>query len=149
MLDEIDKFWPEDWASTKPDQYGNWLLLGRIYQSAVTLYATTVLPAVYVDTRFSTIIEHHHQRRVFELLDVASMSTVSMFSIVWPVMVVVAVVYGDAGSRRRVVRSCLSSLAREGKYYLPHRAQEVLKKFWLSGKKQWDDCFDKPHMFLV
>ena len=147
VLNEITNFSPEHWACSKSkENYDFWLALARIYQSAVMLYATS---AVTFSSAALKLKIELHLRRLLELLDIASESSLSIPSIIWPTVVAGAKLDHDATAGRCMVRRCLVRLSEEENYSLPLRALDVLEKYWITGRTMWDDVFDTPSMFVL
>lgn len=134
----------EAWISEKRDAQEEWALLIRIRHAAVALYALYSLsrenepPLILL----APSLKAEYRWKIHKLLQKAKEIQELRFTMQWPAMI-----YGfDARSAadKEFVQSVIFSRGRMGEAL---RAVDILKTFWSSGKKEWDDCFDDENAF--
>ncbi|WEW59556.1 hypothetical protein PRK78_005030 [Emydomyces testavorans] len=151
LLMQIDRLSPEKWIKSDTSLREEWLLLGRIYQSAVALYCILSLQSVSVlpSTLQLNAMRTRHGGHLFPLLKKALASQRIKKCMLWPLVVagVDAANYGPAA--REFVNKHLLEMSQDLGTPVPLLAKVVLKRFWASGKTRWDDCFDRPYAFVA
>ncbi|KAI1340712.1 hypothetical protein F5Y15DRAFT_379726 [Xylariaceae sp. FL0016] len=171
LLSSILAFSPEglaDQHSTIPSTRKYWLLVGRIFQSATVLYCIlslqflSLLPSssraslhqdrflASPNTRTARQLEALEQSHYDRLLtDLKEGLVVREFRgcLMWPL--VVAGMRAGRGSHfeRAFVEDELMNNSKMGSM-LPLFATSVLQRFWKSGKRGWEDCWNEPYSWL-
>ncbi|KAI0973544.1 fungal-specific transcription factor domain-containing protein [Xylaria arbuscula] len=153
ILSQILHFSPETYASGNSNArtYANWHLVGRIHQSATSLYCILSLQSALLLPNTPTLQQttHTHYERL--LLDLKEGYKQSNFKncFFWPLVVAgVAAVRGTAFERAFIADTLRENVAHMG-CAMPILARRVLGAFWSSGKSGWDGCFDQPYIFLL
>ncbi len=146
VLDRLAGFDPEAWALTNDSLRDDWLLIARIYQSAILLYAACSLRAQATPAPARAA---KHRARLFELLARATSLMRAKRCMMWPL--VVAGVHAADGrpEERRWVGEELVKMCQDMGTYAPMTAKGLLERFWSSGKTEWDECFDAPYVFVA
>lgn len=142
----------ENIADFKPDQ---WLeryempkisfraTLARIYQVSVAFFAKLTL-AAHAGIEYETDHQIAEARHLIHLI-VSAYDTLPPKTICWPLIVV--------GVGLSVARYPDKAVVEEKLYQLGTRsdipngpliALDMLRSFWVSGKREWDDCFTRP-----
>jgi hypothetical protein len=150
LLAEIEAFSPEDWAQPGAS-YDEWLCIGIVYQAAAALYATmslqslTILPSSLEMNSMRSI----HAARLVEALKSALKSPRLVSFLIWPLVVAgVEAGFGDDATRYWVGQQ-LSELSRRLGTSSPLKAQAVLRRYWAREEPGWDECFDRPYVFVI
>jgi hypothetical protein len=150
LLKHIDGFSPEHWSTsnTSPQE---WWLLGRIYQSAVALYCISSLQNLFVlpSTPQLKAMRTAHGYRLFPLLKKALASPKIKMCMMWPLVVAGMEAVNGSPAERQFVDEQLSEMSQRLGTPVPLVAKSVFKRFWASGKTGWDDCFDRPYVFVI
>ncbi|KAH7091343.1 fungal-specific transcription factor domain-containing protein [Paraphoma chrysanthemicola] len=150
LLAEIEAFSPEDWAQPGAS-YDEWLCIGIVYQAAVALYTTmslqslTILPSSLEMNSMRSI----HAARLVEALTEALKSPRLVNFLIWPLVVAgVEAGFGDDATRYWIGQQ-LSELSRRLGTSSPLKAQAVLRRYWAREEPGWDECFDRPYVFVI
>ena len=150
-LSHIHGFSPEQWAESKPSSKGDWMLVGKIYQAAVTLYCIYSLQSLSVLPQTSSLRARcttHGQLLQILLNEALSSPKIKRFML-WPLVLLgVVAVNGDVAMRHFVERQLLEMSCHVGTH-APLTAKDVLERFWASGETRWDACFDRPYVFAT
>ncbi|KXJ90025.1 fungal-specific transcription factor domain-domain-containing protein [Microdochium bolleyi] len=164
---------PTDSSSRATDR----LVLGRLWQSALVIYLIASLQSAGALRRSSFRrgqlggLRAVHGQRLYEQLQLAVVSERLKRSVLWPLVVcgfdaaeaVNSAVSlsgtgggsGDesrsaaAAERRKFVETRLPILGHDVGTSLPDYARVVLRKFWDSGRADWDGCFDGSYAFVT
>ncbi|RYP46420.1 hypothetical protein DL768_007387 [Monosporascus sp. mg162] len=153
LLEQIHDFSPAEWIKGKATATSKreWLLIGSTYQSAIAIYCIMSLQSLSIlpSALYITAMDAAHHERLMQLLKQALEFPHLKHCLMWPLIVAGArAVYGSADDRKFVDEQ-LKELSRVGGTALPLAARAALKRFWASGKRGWDDCFDKPYIFAA
>ncbi|KAF1938743.1 hypothetical protein EJ02DRAFT_409887 [Clathrospora elynae] len=154
VLARIEAFSPGDWAQPGTSLgtfYDEWLLLGTIYQAAVAIYTTmslqslVVLPSTLV---MDAMRSAHGDGLLSDLGTALKYPRVARFML-WPLVVagVEAAYRGEA--TRNWIEAMLCDLSRLLGTSSPLKARAVLRHYWLKGVPGWDECFDRPQVFII
>jgi hypothetical protein len=150
LLSSIEAFSPADWA--QPGRhYEEWLLIGDIYQSAIALYCTMAFQSL---TLFPSTLEMDgmrtvHGDRLLANLRVAMDMPRLVNFMCWPLTVAgVEAGYREEGTRYWIGKQ-LSELSRLLGTSGPLKSQAVLRRYWQKEEPGWDECFDRPYVFVV
>ncbi|KAJ5151639.1 C6 zinc finger domain-containing protein [Penicillium capsulatum] len=150
-LHRVQAFSSEEWAENKPASKKDWLLLADVYQVSTELFCLLSLQSLAILPRSPLMRENcnTHAELLQVLLEQALVALPIKRFLLWP-MVVLGVEAAQGGALMRAfVREQLPELSRYIGTYVPLMAQDVLERFWDSGKARWDDCFDKPYAFAT
>ncbi|KAH7409786.1 fungal-specific transcription factor domain-containing protein [Phaeosphaeria sp. MPI-PUGE-AT-0046c] len=150
LLTRIEAFSPEDWAQPG-EHYDEWLLIGTIYQSAISIYCTMAFQSL---TLFPSTIEMISMRKVhgdllLEGLRAGMKSPRLINFMMWPLTVAGV----EAGFRDQATRywiaAQLGDLSRHLGTSGPLKSQAVLQRYWKKEEPGWDECFDRPYVFIM
>ena len=153
LLERISVFSPDQWstANAAATCHDEWLLLGRIYHSAVSLFGIAALQSAGL-LRATPLLDSTraaHARVLFLLLRRAMRSHPIQKGMMWP-FIVAGVEAASAGpADRAFVDEQLTELSRDLGTPVPLQAKPLFQRFWASGNVKWDDCFDRSHVFVV
>lgn len=151
ILARVEAFVPEDWAQPG-EHHDQWLLIGTIYQSAMALYCTMSLQSVAAlptNLEMNTMRTIHGERLLDALLSASQMRQVRKFSL-FPLCVLgVEAGYHHDHSTRRWIEQRLEQHSRLLGTSSPLKARAVLRRYWQKGEPGWDECFDRPYVFLL
>ncbi|KAI0097566.1 hypothetical protein GGR51DRAFT_566416 [Nemania sp. FL0031] len=166
LLNRILSFSPEAYAALNgtDETRANWLLVGRIYQSATVLFCILSLQSASLFPSFSSpsssgsnkalsrAVRLHYDRLLVDL-KFAYRHAHFKNCFFWALVVAgacagSAVVRGSAFERAFVADSLAEAVCDVGNS-MPLLARRVLMAFWESGKTAWDECFDQPYLFLM
>jgi hypothetical protein len=151
ILSRIDNFSPENWAETKPASRLDWVLAGKVFQTAVSLFCISSLQSVLFSSSDEVL---RTQSKIFSrvlhmLLAEALVSPKIKRTMLWPLVVLGTVAVNGDEALRAFVEKKLTDMS----YYLgtnvPLTAKFVLKTFWNSGNTNWDACFDRSYGFIT
>lgn len=143
----IKDFSPSDWLSGRTDYLAEWGVLTFVYHSAVCLFSLAALgPDLFgLESEFRAV-----QRRIlFSMLEKALKIPTLKFCLLWPTLVAGFEAAGGTKEERIFVEKALNQMTTELGSASPLVARDILQRFWRSGKRRWDDCFDRPYMFAV
>lgn len=158
VLNSIDAFDPEAWlqSSSASQHAKEGLLIARIFQSAVALFALCTLPwplelktsmssstSVFPEPDLPTMMKTHRDR-LFALLDNAMESPVLKKTVAWPLVVAGVVAAAGTQGERSFVQHHLSEMSRDTGNASPLVAIGMLEPFWAAGRTEWDSCFTQP-----
>lgn len=151
ILARISEFSPERWAEVKPGSNGDWQLLGRVYQVAVSLYCLSSLQTLHgLPSTASARATRAGKSQLLQLLLKIGLASpkVERFML-WPLVVLGVEAVNISAAMRAFVARKLPEMSHRLGTYIPLTAREVLEKFWASGETDWDYCFDGPHLFAT
>ncbi|KAI0130452.1 fungal-specific transcription factor domain-containing protein [Xylariales sp. AK1849] len=171
LMHRIEAFSPEKWALSRSSSHSGFLLLGRIYKSAIALYCKSslrnlLIPAqswgldfvardfvakdfVARDFVARDFVAREHCERLFALLKEALASESLKRCLIWPMIIAGLQSMDGDTARRTFVEDGLVQMSRDLGTSLPLLARSLLRRSWESGKAHWDDCFDRPYAFVV
>ncbi|KAH7366665.1 fungal-specific transcription factor domain-containing protein [Pyrenochaeta sp. MPI-SDFR-AT-0127] len=150
LLARIEAFSPEDWAQPGTF-YDEWLLIGTMYQSATAIYCTMSLQSLTVlpSTLEMNAMRAVHGGRLLDSLRAALKSSRVTKFIVWPLVVAgVEALYRSEGIRHWIAAT-LADLSHLLGTSSPLKARAVLRRYWQKGEPGWDECFDRPYVFII
>ncbi|KAL4959294.1 Zn(II)2Cys6 transcription factor [Aspergillus stella-maris] len=162
LLIQIASFSPEAWARSRCSSPSNtakhgaesedqksdekhWTLLGTLMQSAITIYCISSLQSLSILPRSPSLtICHTANRQLLHSLlqNVSEGNFLGTF--VWPLVVLGVNAGNDAMTMRAFVRNALGPISRDQGSHVPLMARAMLERFWVSGKRNWDECFERP-----
>ena len=146
VLDRLVWFDPETWALTNDSLRDEWLLIARIYQSAIVLYAVCSLRAQATP---APALAAKHRARLFALLTQGTSLMRVKRCMMWPLVVAGVQAADGSPEERRWVGEELVKMCQDMGTYAPMTAKGLLERFWRSGKTEWDECFDGPYVFVA
>lgn len=144
IVKRVNDFIPENWASSKDENGENWLIIGRIYKSAVAIYCIASLQSLSILPKTTKLqnMRCAHASRLFQLLAKAFASPVLKRCAVWPTVVAGMEAVHSSQATRSFIANQLFEMSGVMGTFTPLAARAVLRRFWESGKSGWDDCFD-------
>lgn len=151
LLERIIDFSPETWSTAKTESQEQFLTMAQVYQSAVVVFAIASLQSVCVIPASAgwRAVKTIHGNNLMALLEKAAGSQVLRSCVMWPMIVAgFEAKMGSAAARSFIARRLADESAHLGAY-LPLATKEILEKFWSSGKKDWDECFDTPYALVT
>ncbi|KAF0319273.1 C6 zinc finger domain protein [Colletotrichum asianum] len=152
LIEDIIEFSPEAWAETREaDVREELLLMAQAYQSAIALYVISSLQGLRAlpSSAGWRAVRTIHYSRLISLLEKAAEAPLMKNCVEWPLIVAgFEASTGSAAGRVMVVKQ-LVSMSQDLGTYLPLAAVGMLEKFWSSGKRTWDDCFDEPYALFA
>ncbi|UKZ72180.1 uncharacterized protein TrAtP1_013120 [Trichoderma atroviride] len=127
-------------------------LVSLLFKSAVAVFGSMTLSCTSeCSSRTSCAeLEKTHRKQLFHLLDTSSDFMPLLDHILWPVIVAGAAVPTESVESQMLVEMYLLNSVRD-----PYTggctrvALATMRSFWSSGKRKWDDCFDKPHAWMI
>ena len=152
ILGRIDAANLDEWAESKPSSREDWLLLGNAYRAAAALYCVsslqsqTVLPPDSATLKARGAVDARFLETI--LAEALQSPKISRY-VLWPLVVLGTEAVRSSPATRAFVRDQLARLSRFVGTHVPLAARAVLEKFWISGGSRWDDCFDRPHAFVI
>ncbi|KAJ3552644.1 hypothetical protein NPX13_g11065 [Xylaria arbuscula] len=152
LVDQILRFSPETYASSNGNTrtQSNWLLVGRIHQSAILLYCILslqhVLPLPEPGVVSRTVRTHYSRL----LLDLKEGYKHDRFKncFFWPLVVAGAAAVRGTAFEQAFIADTIKDCAKDVGSSVPLMVRKMLMSFWGSGKQGWDDCFDQPLILL-
>ncbi|KAL4938613.1 hypothetical protein BDV06DRAFT_225846 [Aspergillus oleicola] len=165
VLTQIASFEPEDWARSrcsspswkssatnkqkdedKQSDSNPWTLLGRLMQSAVTIYCISSLQSLSVlPSSLPLTICRSANRQLLHSLLPKVLEGDFLGAFVWPLVVLGVDAGADTMAMRAFVRNALGPISCDQGSHVPLVARGMLEQFWASGKRSWDECFDRPY----
>lgn len=151
ILDRIHTFSPKEWSESKPCSREEWMLVGSIYQAAVSLYCILSLQSLSVLPSNPEIRAQcaEHGRLLQTQLESAMTSPATRYSMIWPLVLLGVQAVNDGAPMRAFVSEKLPELSYHIGSNVPMVAKAVLERFWASGNARWDTCFDRPYAFVT
>lgn len=151
ILDRIRTFSPREWSESKPCSRGGWMLVGSIYQAAVSLYCILSLQSLSVLPLNSGMraLCAEQGRLLHMQLTSAMASPTTRYSMIWPLVMLGVQAANDDALIRVFVSEKLAELRYHVGSHVPMVAKAVLERFWALGETHWDACFDRPYAFVT
>ena len=152
ILSRIDAISLDEWAESKPSSRDDWLLAGKAYQAAVTLYCISSLQSQSVLPTDSAPLSARRAadaRFLETVLGEALPSPKINRYMLWPLVVLGLEAVRSGPATRRFVGNQLAEMSRFVGTHAPLAAMAVLERFWASGGSRWDECFDRPYAFVI
>jgi hypothetical protein len=163
VLQHVLAFQPGEWVATVPSSGHGLELLAESYQSSVVLYAIASLQSVGVLSRASRALASlvaWHLDRTLRLLREGLGSPVLkpriFTAVAWQLVVAGAQLKAGRGAGRgdflaadrAFVEKQLTLQSIELGSVVTLVAKSVLRRFWDSDLTEWDECFDRPWLFV-
>ncbi|EAU36806.1 predicted protein [Aspergillus terreus NIH2624] len=151
LLEDIERFAPQDWSDSAPNNQEDWLVLGSVYQSAVLIYCIASLQSLSVlpSTSELNATRAAHGHSLLNLLKKALLLPQMRKCMLWPLVVAGMETGRAAAPSRQFVGHELRIMSQDLGTPIASSANTVLQRFWSSGKDTWDDCFDRPCAFVT
>ncbi|KAJ3478945.1 hypothetical protein NLG97_g8446 [Lecanicillium saksenae] len=141
------------WAESSPFAKRDFgMQYGEIFRLAIELYAVLVLPGPVVLAAYPDGGAERHSRtllrqRLMRLLELMYPTIADTASLQWPFIVagVAAATGEDAVKDQEFIDRCMDEIWRKplsdcSTFYCLAK----LRKFWLSGQTEWEECFYEP-----
>ncbi|KAM0261515.1 hypothetical protein ACHAQJ_002198 [Trichoderma viride] len=127
-------------------------LVSLLFKSAVAVFGALTLPCTSQCSCHKSCAELDkiHRAHLLHLLDTSSEFLPLLDHILWPVIVAGAAVATETVEDQMLVEMYLLNSVRD-----PYTggctsaALATMRRFWASGKTKWDECFDKPHAWMI
>tara|TARA_R110002003_G_scaffold104_1_gene8188 strand:+ start:2975 stop:3652 length:678 start_codon:yes stop_codon:yes gene_type:complete len=150
LLAAVEAFSPEDWAQPG-EHYDEWRSIGIVYQAAAALYCTLSLQSLTIlpESLEMNSMRAVHGDRLIEGLRAAMKSPRLVSFLIWPLVVAGVEAGFRDGATRYWVGAQLSHLSRRLGTSSPLKAQAVLRRYWQKEEPGWDECFDRPYVFVI
>ncbi|KAI1826573.1 hypothetical protein F4861DRAFT_536885 [Xylaria intraflava] len=152
IVEEIKSFSAPAYAEKNGNERtrDKWLLVARIHQSAVLLYTILSLQSIAFlpeTAELARVAAAQYDQLLLDLKE-GFRHTHLRNCLFWPLMVAgVRAVCGTA-FERAFLADLLAASAGDMGGAMPILARATLLRFWDSGKEGWDDCFDRPFLFI-
>jgi hypothetical protein len=150
LLSRVELFVPEGWAQVG-EHYDEWVLLGTVHQSAIVVYCIMAMQSLAV---FPNSLEMdakrciHGERLLTGLRRLLKCVKLRRFAL-WPLSVAgVEAGYRDESTRHWIECQMLE-LSRVIGTNSSLKAVTVLQRYWQKGVPGWDECFDRPYVFVL
>ncbi|KAK5991038.1 Phomenoic acid biosynthesis cluster-specific transcriptional regulator-like protein [Cladobotryum mycophilum] len=147
ILSDIDAFCPREWLLSRDlPKNKDFLLITYIFKSSMALFGSLTVPC---KAPFHAGLSCNHRGQInhdslFYLLMEAYSMPIRIDHIFWPILVA-GVAAKTEQERQLVEQYFLTAVQDPFTGSSPRRAMVLLRKFWASGKTNWDDCFDQPY----
>jgi len=150
LISRIERFLPESWAQGRPF-FSEWLLLGKIYKAAVSLYCTMSLQSLTVlaPTVSLQATQTETGNELLSNLRSALKKPKLARHMVWPLVVAGIEVMHRGEATQNWIETSLGDLSRQLGTSCPLTARTVLKRYWKGGVAGWDECFDRAYVFII
>ncbi|PTB41745.1 uncharacterized protein TrAFT101_009641 [Trichoderma asperellum] len=127
-------------------------LVSLLFKSAVAVFGSMTLPCTSECSSRTPCAELQktHREHLLHLLDASSEFMPLLDHILWPVIVAGAAAATESVESQMLVEMYLLNSVRD-----PYTggctrvALATMRNFWASGKTKWDECFDKPHAWMI
>ena len=149
LLSRIKFFAPKDWAQSG-DSHADWLTVGTVYKSAVSLYAILSLGSLGIlpPTVALENSQAAHSNILFRELHAAlKVPRIAKF-MAWPLVVAGVQAKERGEATRNWVEASLRDTSRVLGTGCPIKACAVLKRYWASDASGWVECFDRPNVLI-
>lgn len=146
----IEAFSPESWAQGRP-YCSEWLLLGKIYKAAVSLYCSLSLQSLTVLPP-TVPLEARQTAKGDELLSslrCALKKPRLARHMVWALVVAGVEAMHRGEATQKWIEASLGALSMQLGTSCPLKACAVLKRYWRGGVAGWDECFDRAYVFII
>ncbi|KAK5625752.1 hypothetical protein RRF57_001468 [Xylaria bambusicola] len=149
ILNCICAFSPQQWTGSKSSSKLDWVLLGKAYQAAVTLYCILSLQSVSILPLESSLRARcATQSGLLQGLLTRTLSSPrTKRFMLWPLVLLGVEAIHCSQIMRSFVEAQLSQLSSDIGSSAPLVAKDILTRFWASGETRWDACFDNPYVF--
>ncbi|KAL7800282.1 hypothetical protein V8C37DRAFT_12597 [Trichoderma ceciliae] len=128
------------------------LLVSLLFKSAVAVFGGLTLPCTSQCSSCKPCAEllRTHRSNLFHLLDTTSEFLPLLDHILWPVVVAgTAAATGTVADQMLVEMYLLNGVRDPFTGGCTGAALGTMRRFWASGKTEWDECFDQPHAWMI
>lgn len=149
ILDDITAFEPDTWAQNH--LFEKWVIVGNMYKAAVGLYCITSLQFLGALPRSCRmdILRAEFGKTLRRNLEKGIDCVKIVQYTLWPMIVAGFEAADRDQDSRDWVRHGLLALSRSQGSSSPLKARAALMRFWARDLSGWDECFDRPSMFVV
>ncbi|KAL0935476.1 C6 zinc finger domain-containing protein [Colletotrichum truncatum] len=155
LLKKMLQFSFTEWINTMEVEgkalFNEYLMMGKIYQSAVVLFGVSSLQsarAIPLSEEWM-VVKNSHIERLFSLLKKSTASQALRMCTTWPMIVAGFEAKAGSPSMRAFILGHMEEDSRQLGIYLPVAAKGVLERFYASAGEAWDDCFDSPNALFT
>lgn len=150
ILADIDGFSPQTYGRSRGDFHNNWLLIARIYHSAIALYCLNVFPTAFTSTAAKASRNSYRDVLLRDLMKIKDQELHRLRpSVMWPMVVAGYEAANCHPSVRTHIAQQFTEMRIDMGAYLPILAREVLEKFWESEGTTWGECFPRRYAFIA
>lgn len=155
LVQAIETFPYAEWAASVPLAEHALLPIAEIYQCAVMIYCISSLQSGQILPRSTVLndLNRKHHNRLMDLLREGLTSMELRVSLVkcmlWPLVIAGTGLRTGTVADRSFVEEQLMELCQDAGASLPPLAINLARRFWTSGDMGWDDCFNKPYVFVT
>ncbi|KAK5988408.1 hypothetical protein PT974_12562 [Cladobotryum mycophilum] len=153
IICRLHEFSPKDWLESKRQQgLIQAPIIAYVYKPTMILFGILSIPCAdpFIRAELKRMHRFYHAD-IMQVLELAMREDIALDYILLAVVIggFSTATMGTAADRALVERYLLRSEDDlcEGKP--PRMALEVLRRFWASGKTEWDDCFDKMYTLTL
>ncbi|KAK4069336.1 transcriptional regulator family: Fungal Specific TF [Trichoderma harzianum] len=128
------------------------LFIALLFKSSVAIFAALTLPCTSQcsPSRPCAELQKVHRANLFHLLDTTAEFLPLLDHILWPVVVAgTAAATGTVENQMLVEMYLLNGVRDPFTGGCTGAALATMRKFWTSGKTEWDECFDQPHAWMI
>lgn len=128
------------------------LFISLLFKSSVAVFAALTLPCTSQcsPSRPCAELQKVHRANLFHLLDTTAEFLPLLDHILWPVVVAgTAAATGTVENQMLVEMYLLNGVRDPFTGGCTGAALATMRKFWASGKTEWDECFDQPHAWMI
>jgi hypothetical protein len=149
ILRSINEFSPDEWSHIIGNGADDLKLLGAIFQSAVALYCILSTRDLFLIGQAAQVdaqrTEHYARLMLLFRQGVASENIRQI--LLWPFAVAGAAAVDGPQADRTFITVQLHKYKLLLGQSAPMRLQAVLERYWKSGRRGWDECFDESCCF--
>ncbi|EHK20663.1 uncharacterized protein TRIVIDRAFT_11937 [Trichoderma virens Gv29-8] len=128
------------------------LFISLLFKSSVAVFAALTLPCTSQcsPSRPCAELQKIHRANLFHLLDTTAEFLPLLDHILWPVVVAgTAAATGTVENQMLVEMYLLNGVRDPFTGGCTGAALATMRRFWTSGKTEWDECFDQPHAWMI
>ncbi|KAI1431052.1 hypothetical protein GGR50DRAFT_112423 [Xylaria sp. CBS 124048] len=153
IIREIQAFFPSAYAERNGNERtrDKWFLVARIHQCAVVLYGILSLQSVFFlpeTSALKRLVTMNYDQLLLDLKEGFKHGHLQN-CLFWPLMVAGACAARGTAFERAFIADLLTDSVGDMGGAMPLLARATLMRFWASGKVRWDDCFDRPYIFIT
>lgn len=144
VFQHIQAFVPDEWTESYPiPDVPETRLLAKIFKESVTLYALATLPTDNMPTAMPLhLLVDKKRDNLCAMIKSLSQNPKCRVSLNWPLAVVGYAMATGSVVQQGIINKCLDDIATDPLTNHAHMIKERLEKFWASGKKKWDECWE-------
>ncbi|KAL7961191.1 hypothetical protein V8C34DRAFT_23150 [Trichoderma compactum] len=128
------------------------LFISLLFKASVAVFAALTLPCTSQcsPSKPCAELQKVHRANLFHLLDTTAEFLPLLDHILWPVVVAgTAAATGTVENQMLVEMYLLNGVRDPFTGGCTGAALATMRKFWTSGKTEWDECFDQPHAWMI